>query len=77
MFEIYKPFEIYKAIGGKKTYLVFDADVGRTTAWRLGKDHYKTANANLKIQVGYLVGDELCLKKPRMEADARWIVYKR
>ena len=69
-------FEVYKAIGSRKTYLVFDADVGRTEAWRMGKEHYKTANANLDIRIGYIIGDELYLKKTD-GAEQRWIVFKR
>ena len=55
-------FEIYKAINGRKTYLVSDGKA--CDLFQDAKKHYKCAVNRITLKEGWILGDELYLKDP-------------
>lgn len=54
--------EVWKALQGKKSYVVSDEDL--PTTWKYAKQHYKVANDKLWIGIGWIFNNELYLDNP-------------
>lgn len=70
-------FEVYKAIGSRKTYLVFSRDTDVGEALKQANEHYKTATNNLKAVWGYILKDELYFEIPEKVKNMVIVVYKK
>ena len=75
-------FEVYKAIGSRKTYLVFDGRYGyhnkkKEEALKLANSHYKTKIKNLDTAMGWVVGKYLYFDVPPKAGKIVFIIYKK
>lgn len=68
-------FEIYKAINGRKTYLVSNEKKAESL-YQYAKKHFKVAGNKLEIRIGWILNDELYLEDPhKKHTHRKWIAY--
>lgn len=69
-------FEIYKAIKGRKTYLLSDGK--SSDLFQDAKKHYKCAENRIVLTTGWVLGDELYLKDPHnKKAKFCYVAYQK
>lgn len=71
-------FEIYKAIKGRRTYLVFAKHVIGWDATKMAMKHFKVSKYAIVLDSAWILNNELYFENPHSEkAVKRYVAYRR